>query len=182
MSFLVVTKARLSYAQELNESEASQPLQQRLNLNKSLHRKRKNKKMNSDLTATKKESVTLTFVTLEEKMRRLRSAAASTETNTKSSRRLQVKGPNDSDSISAGIIEGNIAPGQSDINILPHESSKDILVDTNFLYQTILVNVKEPDLSDPLHKIINRSSSWDVSFNVIFFCKYLVSFLTFPLL
>ena len=180
MSFLVVTKARLSYAQELNESEASQPLQQRLN--KSLHRKRKHKKMNSDLTATKKESVTLTFVTLEEKMRRLRSAAASTETNTKSSRRLQVKGPNDSDSISAGIIEGNIAPGQSDINILPHESSKDILVDTNFLYQTILVNVKEPDLSDPLHKIINRSSSWDVSFNVIFFCKYLVKFLTFPLL
>eukprot|EP00986_Skeletonema_menzelii_P013165 scaffold7491_cov142-Skeletonema_menzelii.AAC.16 len=90
--------------------------------------------MISDLTATKKESVTLTFV----------------------------KGPNDSDSISAGIIEGNIAPGQSDINILPHESSKDILVDTNFLYQTILVNVKEPDLSDPLHKIINRSSSWDI--------------------
>ena len=159
MSFFVVTKARLSYAQELNESEASQPLQQRLNM--SLHRKKKFKKTNSDFTATKKESVTLTFVTLEEKMRRLRSAAASTEANTKHTRR-----PNDSDSISAGIIEGNIVPGQSDINILPHESSRVILVDTNFLYQTILVNVKEPDLSDPLHKIINRSSSWDVSLYV----------------
>lgn len=164
MSFFVATKARLSYAQELNESEAGQPLQQRLNM--SLHRKKKIKKTSSDLTAAKKESVTLTFVTLEEKMRRLRSAAASTEANTKHTRHLQIKGPNDSDSISAGMIEGNIVPGQSDINILPHESSRVILVDTNFLYQTILVNVKEPDLSDPLHKIINRSSSWDVSLHV----------------
>lgn len=121
-----------------------------------LNRKRKNKKINLKSTATKKESVTLTFVTLEEKRRRLRSAAAS-------------KSPNSHDNLSAGIMEGNIVSGHSDINILPQESSTDILVDTNFLYQTILVNLKEPDPEDPLHKIINRSSSWDVSsFDICF--------------
>ena len=119
--------------------------------------------MNLKSTVTKKESVTLTFVTLEEKMRRLRSAAAS-------------KSPNSPDNLRAGIMEGNIVPGHSDINILPQESSTDILVDTNFLYQTILVNLKEPDPNDPPHKIINRSSSWDVSSSVICFI-YIFSFI-----
>eukprot|EP00985_Skeletonema_marinoi_P012126 scaffold5803_cov164-Skeletonema_marinoi.AAC.2 len=157
----VVTKARLSYAQELIEREASQPLQQRLNM--SLHRKRKNKKMNFNSPPKKKEFVTLTFVTLEEKMRRLRSAAAS-------------KSPNGPDNISAGMIEGNIVPGQSDINILPQESSRDILVDINILYQTMLVNIKEPDPSDPPHRIINRSSKWDVSCVSCFIANLYFSF------
>ncbi len=130
----------------------------------SLNRKRKNKK-NVTSIVTKKGSVTLTFVTLEEKMRRLRSAVAS-------------KSPKSPDNISAGIMEGNnIVPGHSDINILPQESSTDILVDTNFMYQTILVNLKEPDPKDPLHKIINRSSSWDVSSYAICFI-YIFSFIT----
>lgn len=101
-------------------------------------------------------------------MRRLRSAAAS-------------KSPNSPDNLSAGIMEGNIVPGHSDINILPQESSTDILVDINFLYQTILVNLKEPDPKDPLHKIINRSSSWDVSSYDIFFI-YIFSFIPDSLL
>lgn len=150
LSFLV-TKARLSYAQELIEKEVNQPSQQRLNM--ALQRKRKVKKVNVD-TSTRKESVTLTFVTLEEKMRRLRSAAAS-------------KGSNDPESISAEIIEGNIIPGRIDINRLPQESSRDILVDMNYLYQTIFVNVREHDPTDPLHRIINRSSNWVVS---LFMC------------
>lgn len=129
----------------------------------SLHRKRKNKKMNFNSPPKKKEFVTLTFVTLEEKMRRLRSAAAS-------------KSPNGPDNISAGMIEGNIVPGQSDINILPQESSRDILVDINILYQTMLVNIKEPDPSDPPHRIINRSSKWDVSCVSCFIANLYFSF------
>lgn len=155
-----VTKARLLYARELTEREVNQPLQQRLNM--SLQRKRKLKKMNLDSSAARKESVTLTFVTLEEKMRRLRSAAASRQ-------------PNGPENIRAGIIEGSIVPGRSDINLLPQESSRDILVDMNFLYQTIFVNVREPDPTDPLHRIINRSSNWDVSLYVnLFFSNSLL--------
>lgn len=160
LSFLV-TKARLSYAQELVEKEVNQPSQQRLNM--SLQRKRKVKKVNVDTSATRKESVTLTFVTLEEKMRRLRSAAAS-------------KGSNDPENISAEIIEGNIIPGRVDINRLPQESSRDILVDMNYLYQTIFVNVREHDPTDPLHRIINRSSNWVVSLfmSLLFDCNSLL--------
>lgn len=146
---MLVSKARLSYAQELKEREANQPQQHRL----SLQRKKKAKRLNTGSSATR-EYVTLTFITLEERMRRLRSSAVSS------------KGTNiDLEHINAGMIEESIVPGRLD---LPQESSKEIFVDMNFLYQTIFINLQEPDLTDPPHKIINRSSRWNVSFCQLF--------------
>ena len=139
-----VPTARLSYAQELIERESNQPQQHRL----SLQRKRKAKKVNLGSSVTK-ESVTLTFVTLEERMRRLRQ---------------QSKGSNGPEHRNAEIIEGSMVPGRSGLDLLPQESSRDLFVDMNFLYQTIFVSLREPDPTDPPHKIINRSSRWNVSY------------------
>lgn len=159
MSPYIVTKACLALAQDSSDKDASQHQQQRLNM--SMPKKRKLKRMSLDSPpAARKESITLTFVTLEEKMRRLLSAAAS----------KSLRSP---EHISAEIIEDKITSSH-DTNKMTDRSSRDILVDMNYLYQTIFVNIKEPDPSDPPHRIINRSSSWDVSLCATI--KILVSF------
>ena len=159
MSSCIVKKACLALVQDSSDKDAGLNQQQRLSM--SMPKKRKLKRMSLDSPpSARKESVTLTFVTLEEKMRRLRSAAAS-----KSSRSPE--------HISAEIIEDTIAPTHD--TKMTDESSRDILVDMNYLYQTIFVNVKEPDPTDPPHRIINRSSSWDVSLRAI------IKVLVFPI-
>lgn len=151
MVLTAILIARLSYAQELIGGEPAPPQQHRL----SLQRKKKAKKVKLGASITK-ESVTLTFITLEERMRRLRQ---------------QSKGSTGLEHISAG--EGSMVPGRSDLELLPQGSSKDLFVDMNFLYQTMFLSLRGPDPTDTPHKIINRSSRWNVSYltNSYFICE-----------
>ena len=89
--------------------------------------------------------ISLTFLTLEERMRRLRRGAIVGRSNAKASeskRMLELK---------------DDAPSKQQ-----KELPRDLLVDMKFLFQSVFIFVREPDQTNPPHKIINRSLHWDI--------------------
>ena len=91
--------------------------------------------------------VTLTFRTLEERLRCLRRAAVS---------------KNDTRTSPETLINQDMSQ-EIDHSNSQGESSKDLLVDMKFLFQSVFIFLREPDPKDPPHRVINRSLHWVVS-------------------
>jgi hypothetical protein len=85
--------------------------------------------------------VTLTFLTLEEKMRNLRRKAV----------------------MGRAAKQNRRALGQNDDSEEEMKQTKDLLIDMKFLFQSIFIFVREPVLANPPHRITNRSLQWAVS-------------------
>ena len=129
-------KSRLAAAKEAAEKTKSQspvrPLQ--------LIRKKRNQKQPS----FSNDVLTLTFLTLEERLRRLRRAAVSKDISSKRSL-LKAK----------GLME---AMRQDDsANSAQDNGSKDLLVDMKYLFQSVFVFLRSAPQDDPPHRITNRS-------------------------
>ena len=139
--------ARLAEAKEAADAIATQSSPARpLQLMKSKSKKRVQRAIsNTSTSSNNNKAVTLTFLTLGERLRRLRRAA---------------KSKND--------------PYGSTSNILKHlhqetnhhdnqfGNSSELLVDMKFLFQSVFVFLRSPDPTDPPHRIINRSLHWKI--------------------
>lgn len=107
--------------------------------------------------------VTLTFLTLEERLRCLRHAAASKNAN-----RL---------SHAQGIVTP-ILKSKEMLQDIDHSDSsseqgcpsKELLVDMKFLFQSVFIFLRAPDPADPPHRVINRSLHWRVSICCVHVC------------
>ena len=96
--------------------------------------------------------MTLTFLTLEERLRRLRRAAVSKDASKAMGSRRRAMS-NDSEMMQLGADEHH--EEHSDL-------SKELLVDMKFLFQSVFVFLRAPDPKDPPHRVINRSLHWKI--------------------
>jgi hypothetical protein len=140
-------KVRLNSAKEAAEKRttpsSTKPLHLQIMMNKT-------KKRIQGTGATDSKSndnvVTLTFLTLEERLRRLRRAAVGQTSGRGIARES-------SDTVQK--IDHATLPEQGD-------SSKELLVDMKFLFQSVFVFLRTPSTTDPPYRIINRSLHWRV--------------------
>lgn len=90
--------------------------------------------------------LSLTLMTLEERLRRLRRSAVVGHSYAKN------EGPK-------GIVEGACNASTTHHS---SETQKNLLVDMKFLFQSMFIFVRAPTPSSPPHKIINRSLRWNI--------------------
>ncbi len=98
-------------------------------------------------TSSIDNTLTLTFLTLEERLRRLRRAAITKEEKKPSHQRVD-------DKLKSNEMLQELDQGGA---------SKELLVDMKFLFQSVFVFLRAPDPTDPPHRVINRSLHWKVS-------------------
>ncbi len=157
-------KSRLAAANEFRDGSANRsprPLQLQLMMSK----KKKRIQRTEDKNSSADNIVTLTFLTQEERLRRLRHSAVS-----KNAVKPIGKNPNISEVLKSEMVQE-----------IDHASSSkqgacsdEVLVDMKFLFQSVFVFLRAPDPTDPPHRIINRSLHWRVSdyVDVDSFCSY----------
>ena len=135
-------KSRLAAANEFGNDIANQsPRASQFQLMRSTKKKRSHRAQ-ADETVLTDHSVTLTFLTQEERLRRLRRAAVS---------KNAIRGENANTSnilMSEMVQEIDHAPSAA--------SSNEVLVEMKFLFQSVFVFLRAPDSSDPPHRVINR--------------------------
>ncbi|KAL7543443.1 hypothetical protein ACHAXR_012723, partial [Thalassiosira sp. AJA248-18] len=136
---LFASKVRLAAAKEAAETRAIQSPIRPLQLIRTKTKKRILRPRAND------NNLTLTFITLEERLRILRRAAVSKEKN---STRNVLK-----DKEMLQTIDHSASPEQG-------ESTKDLLVDMKYLFQSVFVFLRAPDPKDPPYRVINRSLHW----------------------
>lgn len=103
------------------------------------------------------DNVTLTFLTLEERLRRLRRAAVSKNATGPVERRF-----------SQNILNRN-EESKDPASLEMSHSRKLLLVDTKIFFQSVFIFLRVPDSTNPPHRIINRSLHWIVS---MYMCVY----------
>ncbi len=143
-------KSRLAAANELGNdivNQSPRPLQFQLIRSK---KKKRSHRAQSDETVVTDHSVTLTFLTQEERLRRLRRAAVSKNA-------IRPRG---------GIANVSSVLMSEMVQEIDHASSaassNEVLVEMKFLFQSVFVFLRAPDASDPPHRVINRSLHWRV--------------------
>ena len=144
--YVFVNIARLAAAKEAAESRASQSTIRPRQLIRKTKRGLQRANSIESIDSSSDVVVNLTFLTLEERMRRLRRKAVVGHSEIWSRERLNVLNNKDH------------APSCEQ-----RYPSTDILVDMKFLFQTIFIFVRKPDKANLPHKIINRSLHWAVS-------------------
>lgn len=138
-------KVRLNSAKEAAErrtnSSSAMSLQLQLMMNKT---KKRIQKVND--SQSNDNVVTLTFLTLEERLRRLRRAAVG-----------QTTGRSIAGEISDAVqkIDPAATSEQGD-------ASEELLVDMKFLFQSVFVFLRSPSTTDPPYRITNRSLHWRI--------------------
>ena len=141
--FILPKLARLIEAKEAAEKNQSpgRPLQ----LRRAKSKKRIQKPINSNMSVP--NDVTLTFLTLGERLRRLRRAAVSK----KAVKSQQI----DTDNV---LDSNEVHQQQQKVD----DHSDKLLIDQKFLFQSVFVFLRAPDPTDPPHRIINRSLHWKI--------------------
>ena len=134
-------KVRLNSAKEAAEKRTIPSLQLMMNKTKKIiQRTGANDSQSND------NVVTLTFLTLEERLRRLRRAAVGRTAGRSIARES---------SETVQKIDHAALQEQGD-------SSKELLVDMKFLFQSAFVFLRTSNISDPPYRIINRSLHWRI--------------------
>ena len=139
-------KMRLAAAKEVAETSAIHSPLRSARLKRTRPKKRLQKASSHGSTRSNDNVVNLTFLTLEERLRRLRRAAVSKNT----------KEPSAENRISQNV------PNHKELE-MERNPRKDLLVDMKFLFQSMFIFLRAPDSADPPHRIINRSLHWIVS-------------------
>jgi hypothetical protein len=140
-------KSRLYSAKQAAEkrtnSLGTKSLQLQLMVNKT---KKRIQRTAYDSESNNDNVVTLTFLTQEERLRRLRRAAVGTTAGTRIAQESRV---------TVQKIDHAIMPEQGD-------TSKELLVDMKFLFQSVFVFLRRPISADPPYRIVNRSLHWRI--------------------
>lgn len=139
-------KNRLAAAKEATETRTNQPTSRQFHRISNMQTRRRMRRDSSD-----ERSVTLTFRTLEERLRRLRRAAV-----------LKNAGPSVENAITRKSLNYEEASQKTDHRPFSDQgdSSKDLLIDMKLFFQSIFVFLRAPDPADPPHRIKNRSLRW----------------------
>ena len=151
-------KIRLAAAKEAAETRAIQSPTRPLQLIRTKSKIRVQRAGSNDTSAnlSNDNGVTLTFLTLEERLRRLRRAAVS----------KNAMGPSVETTNTRNILKRKEEFQEIDrsTSLEQGDSSKDLLVDMKLFFQSVFIFLRAPDPEDPPHRIINRSLHWVVSF------------------
>lgn len=144
-------KSRLAAAKGVGDISANQsprPSQFQLMLSK-----KKKRSQRSHQSISTDNGVTLTFLTQEERLRRLRRAAVA---------KYDVK-PYDQNSNLSAVLKSEM------VHEIDHTSTSsqaafanEVLVEMKCLFQSVFVFLRVPDPDDPPHRVINRSLHWRV--------------------
>lgn len=145
-------KNRLAAVNELIicTDQSPKPSQFQLMMTK---KKKLSHKPQAEKTASTNNGVTLTFLTQEERLRRLRRAAV-----WKNDAKLLRESTNISK-----VLKSEMIPEIDHASTSTRGACSDeVLVEMKFLFQSVFVFVRAPDPMDPPHRIINRSLHWRI--------------------
>ncbi len=138
-------KARLYAAKQASErtnSSATKSLPLQLMVNKT----KKRIQRGAHDSESNDNVVTLTFLTQEERLRHLRRAAVGTTAGMRIA---------PESSVAVQKIDHATTPEQGN-------TSKELLVDMKFLFQSVFVFLRTPITADPPYRIVNRSLHWRI--------------------
>ncbi|KAL7555284.1 hypothetical protein ACHAWF_018921 [Thalassiosira exigua] len=139
-------KVRLTAARQAVEKRDSQSPVRPFQLIRAKSKKR-TQETNSGELQSLEHFVTLTFLTLEERLRRLRRAAVSKNSVVPS--RDGTRAQNNIDDLQEVDHAASLGG-----------SSKQLFIELKFFHQSMFVFIREPDPNNPPHRIINRSLHW----------------------
>jgi hypothetical protein len=138
-------KGRLAAANESIEVRSNQSPRLQLMINK---KKKRIQRTHTDDIMPIDNCVTLTFLTQEERLRRLRCAAVTKIASKPFGENAEIRKVSKTEMVREISEQGHC--------------SSEVLVEMKFLFQSVFVFLRATDPTDPPHRIINRSRHWRV--------------------